>query len=73
MLGVDANNAHHTLAVNHFALVTNLFDGRTYLHWTLSILFIPISYAAAIQIVGRQLNQHAIAGKNFDEMLAHLA
>ena len=73
MLWVDADNAHHTLAVNHLALITNLFDGRTYLHWTLSISFIPVSYAAAIQIVGRQLNQYSITWKNLDEMLAHLA
>jgi hypothetical protein len=70
MLGVDADYAHDTLAVNHLALVTNLFDGRTYLHLTLTILFIPVSYAAAIQIVGRQLNQHSIPRKNPDEMLA---
>ena len=71
MLGVVADNAHHALAVNHLALVTNFFDGRTYLHYTLSILFIPVSYATAIQIVGRQLNQHSITRKNSDEMLAH--
>ena len=27
MLWVDADNAHHALAVNHLALITNLFDG----------------------------------------------
>src|SRR5438552_17034811 len=73
MLGIDTDNAHHTLAVNHFALITNLFDGRTYLHWTLTILFIPVSYAAAIQIVGRQLNQHSITRKDSNEMLTHFA
>jgi len=70
---VGANYAHHALAVNHLALITNLFDGRTYLHWTLSISFIPVSYAAAIQIVGRQLNQHSIPRKDSDEVLPHLA
>ena len=73
MLWVDADNADHTLAVNHLALITNLFDGRTYLHCTLSFLFIPVSYATAIQIVGRQLDQHPITRKNPDEMLTHLA
>jgi Na+/proline symporter len=73
MLWVDADNANHTLAVNHLALITNLFDGRTYLHYTLSISFIPVSYATAIQIVGRQLHQHPITRKNPDEMLSHLA
>ena len=73
MLWVDADNADHTLAVNHLALITNFFDGRTYLHWTPSISFIPVSYATAIQIVGRQLNQHSITRKNPDEMLTHLA
>ena len=72
MLWVDTDHTHNTLAVNHLALITNLFDGRTYLHYTLSISFIPVSYAAAIQIVGRQLHQHSIAGKNSDEMFAHL-
>ena len=73
MLRIDADNAHHALAVNHLTLVTNLLDGRTYLHGTISISFIPVSYAAAIQIVGRQLNQHSITRQNSDEMLAHLA
>ena len=73
MLGIVANDAHHSLAVNHLALVTNFLDGRTYFHCTLSILFIPVSYAAAIQIVGRQLNQHSITWQNPDEMLAHFA
>jgi|SRR6185503_10814681 len=73
MLGVSANYAHHTLTVDYLALITNLFDGRTYLHWTPSISFIAVSYAAAIQIVGRQLNQHSIPRKNSDEVLPHLA
>ena len=73
MLGIDADNANYALAVNHLALITNLFDGRTYLHYTLSISFIPVSYATAIQIVGRQLHQHPITRKNPDEMLTHLA
>ena len=46
MLWVDTDNPHHTLAVNHLALITNLFDGRTYLHYKLSISFIPVSYPA---------------------------
>ena len=70
---VGADYAHHTLAVNHLALITNLFDGRTYLHYTLSISFIPVSYATAIQIVRRQLYQHSVTRKNPDEMLTHLA
>ena len=73
VLWIGANYAHHALAVNHLALITNLFDGRTYLHYTLSISFIPVSYAAAIQIVGRQLNQHPITRKNSNEVLAHFA
>src|SRR5258706_1614938 len=73
MLWVDTDNTHHALAVNYFALITNLFDGRTYLHCTLSFLFIPVSYTTAIQIVGRQLDQHPITRKTSDEMLTHLA
>ena len=73
MLWIDTDHTHYTLAVNHLALITNLFDGRTYLHYTLSISFIPVSYATAIQIVGRQLHQHSITWKNPDEMLTHLA
>jgi hypothetical protein len=70
---VGADYAHYALAVNHLALITNLLDGRTYLHWTPSISFIPVSYATAIQIVGRQLNQHSITRKNSDEVFPHLA
>ena len=73
MLWISADDSHHALAVNHLALITNFFDGRTYLHWTLSISFIPVSYTAAIQIVGRQLNQHSITRKNSDEVFPHLA
>ena len=37
---VGADYAHHTLAVNHLALVANLFDGRTDFHyWFLDYLY----------------------------------
>src|SRR5438094_125006 len=34
---------------------------------------VAVRYAAAIQIVRRQLNQNSITGKDSDEVLAHLA
>jgi hypothetical protein len=36
-------------------------------------LFVPVRYAAPIQIVGRKLYQDAVARENPDEMLAHFA
>ena len=33
MLWISADHSHHTLAVNHLALVTNLSDGSTYFHF----------------------------------------
>src|SRR5208337_4733545 len=32
MLGVDANDPHHAFAMDHLALVANLFYRRSYLH-----------------------------------------
>jgi hypothetical protein len=34
MLGVFADNANHAAAVNHFALIADLLDGRADLHKT---------------------------------------
>ena len=36
-------------------------------------LFVPVRNSAAVEIVRRQFNEHAIAGQNSDEVLAHLA
>jgi hypothetical protein len=32
MLGVGADDTHHTLAVDHLAFVAHLFDGRSNFH-----------------------------------------
>src|SRR5271170_6906092 len=32
MLRIGADDPHHTFAVDHFALVAHLFDGRSYFH-----------------------------------------
>ena len=39
MLRVRADHSHHTLAVNHLALVTNLSDGRAHLHFDPSSIY----------------------------------
>ena len=39
MFWIRADDAHHALAVNHFALITNFSDGSTNLHLKLSQLF----------------------------------
>jgi hypothetical protein len=36
-------------------------------------LFIAVSYPTAIEVVGRKLNEHAVARKNADKVFAHLA
>ena len=60
MLGVDANHAHHTLAVNHLALITNLFDGRTYLHRnTLDLIYTG-------KLCGRDSNRRATTQPTLD-------
>jgi hypothetical protein len=35
MLRIGADDPHHALAVDHFALVTHLFDGRSNFHFNL--------------------------------------
>src|SRR5437763_12005491 len=45
-------------------------DARTFIALS---LFIPISYAPAIQIIRRKLNQNSIARKNTNEVFAHFA
>src|ERR1035437_5776252 len=53
VIRVDANDAHHTFAVDHLALVANFLDRRSYLHktpgWTASLphLMAPVMRACA--------------------------
>ena len=72
MLGVRANHAHDSLAVNHLALIANFPDGSPNLHFDYRLL-VTIRDTPAVEIVGRQLNQNPITRKNSDEMLAHLS
>jgi hypothetical protein len=83
VFGVDADHPHHAFAVDDLALVAHFFYWSTDFHLnnpqdlpsleSLWLLFISVSNPSAVQIVGRQLNQDPIPGKNPDKMLTHLA
>ena len=38
MTGVLTKNAHHIVAANHFALLTNLFHTWSYFHFLISLI-----------------------------------
>src|SRR5690349_19674386 len=71
VLRVRADHTHHTLSVNHLALIANLSDGSPDFH--IYQLLITICNAPTVEIVGRQLNQNSITRKNSDEVFAHLS
>jgi hypothetical protein len=72
MLGVRADHTHHTLAVNHLALVANFPNGSPNFHVQYRLL-VTIRDAPTVEIIGRQLNQNSITRKNSDEVLSHLS
>src|ERR1035437_5761824 len=70
---VDANDAHHTFAVDHLAFIANLLDRRSYLHKTpWRALGSPTSYVPRTPptrpIVSRQLHLAPIARNQPDEI-----
>ena len=80
MFWVDTNHAHHTLAVDDFTLVTHFLNRRSDFHLFNPQFFcaahaplslVAIGNASAVQVVGRQLDQHSITRKNPNDMLAH--
>ena len=72
MARVLANHHHATVAANDLALVANLLDARVNLH-VLSFLLVAVDDAATSQVVGRQLNNHAVLGEDADVVLSHFA
>ena len=72
VLGIRADHAYDTLAVNHLALIANLSDGSPDFHVQYRLL-VTIRNAPTVEIVGRQLNQNSITRKNSDEVLTHLS
>lgn len=72
MLRIRADHTHHTLAVNHLALVANFPNGSPNFHVP-NPLLVPIRNASTVEIIGRQLNQNSITRKNSDEVFAHLS
>jgi hypothetical protein len=41
MFGIDADDAHHTFAVDHLALVADFFDGRSNFHVVSFLIILP--------------------------------
>lgn len=72
MARVLANHHHATVAANDLALVANLLDARVNLH-VLSFLLVAVDDAATGQVVGRQLNNHAVLGEDADVVLSHFS
>src|SRR5581483_5767011 len=86
VLRVFADHAHHAAAVDDLALVANflyrcpnLHKNRSRFSFPVSFLakrkplFVPVDDPSPRQVVGRKLHGHAVAGKNANEVLAHLA
>ena len=74
MFGIDADHAHHAFAMDDLALVAHLFNRRTDFHLeTSNSLFIAVSNAPTIEVVGRKLYQNSVARQNANKMLAHLS
>src|SRR5712692_9324050 len=76
VLRVDANHPHHAAPVDHFALVTNLFNRCPYFHnpcSSLAELLVTVHNSAARQIVRGKLHRNFISRQNPDEILAHFA
>src|SRR5713226_1355063 len=74
VLRVDANHPHHAAPVDHFALVTNLFNRCPYFHnpcSSLAELLVTVHNSAARQIVRGKLHRNFISRQNPDEILAH--
>ena len=80
MTWVFADDHDSTVAANDLALVANLLDARVYLHVSyffsgllLADLFVSVNDSATGQVVGAQLNNHAVLWEDTNIVLTHLA
>jgi hypothetical protein len=81
VLGVLADDANDTLAMNDLALVADRFYGCTDLHEKLQFLvltyaaclLVAVHNATAVQVIRAQLNGDSVTGEDADEVLAHSA
>ena len=89
MSGVFANHHHVSVATDDLALVANLLNARANLHISLLLascrnfsgrsfsadggLFVAVDNAAAGQVIGRELHNHAVLREDSDVVLTHLA
>ena len=86
--GVFTNNHNVAVATNHLALVTDGFDARANLHNVSPAglvprrcgavpsqfyLFVAINNSATGQVVGAQLHNDAVFGKDADVVLPHFS
>ena len=74
---VFADDHDATVATDDLALVANLLDAWVNLHvsyfFSYDDLFVAVDNAATSQVVGAQLNNHAVLWEDLDVVLAHLS
>src|SRR4051794_35831822 len=70
--GGRADDHHAAVATDDPALVADRLDAGLDLHGTGSLL-VAVDDAAAGQVVGRELHDHAVLGEDADVVLPHLA
>src|SRR3954471_20387886 len=70
--GRAADDHHAAVATDDPALVADRLDAWLALHGTGSLL-VAVDDAAARQVVGRELHDHAVLGEDADVVLPHLA
>ncbi len=74
---VFADDHDATVATDDLALVANLLDAWVNLHvfyfFSYDDLFVAVDNAATSQVVGAQLNNHAVLWEDLDVVLTHLA
>lgn len=65
---------HHHVAVttDDLALIADRLDAGVNLHASVFLL-VAVDDAAASEVVGRQLHNHAVSGENTDVVLTHFA
>src|SRR4051794_7039245 len=75
VLGIFADDPHDALATDDLALRADPLDRRTYFHDEVlsSRLLQAVDDATPVEVVGRQLHEHPVAGEDADEVLPHLA
>src|SRR5262245_34579816 len=69
------DDPRHTATLHDLAVLAPYLDRRPYLHraFFLPVLLEPISDSTSGEIVRRQLDLHAVAGQDADEVHPHLA